>query len=136
MSKKTFDVGYGKPPKESRFVKGQSGNPNGRPKGKKNLATLIEDAIYEPIKISVNGKKQNTTKIEVIMKQLVNKAATGDNPSTKILFSLLPFINQLKDEDMSPAAIQEADAAILELLQIRLHQMPPKQSTTEGGSDE
>ena len=30
---RAYDVGYGKPPSASRFKKGQSGNPRGRPKG-------------------------------------------------------------------------------------------------------
>lgn len=35
-------VGYGKPPRDTRFKAGQSGNPKGRPKGKNNLTKLIE----------------------------------------------------------------------------------------------
>jgi len=30
----SYDVGYGKPPIHSRFCKGQSGNPSGRPRRK------------------------------------------------------------------------------------------------------
>ena len=35
------EVGYGKPPRHSQFIKGQSGNRRGRPAGAKNLKTLL-----------------------------------------------------------------------------------------------
>jgi len=38
-------VGYGNPPKESRFKKGQSGNRRGRPKGSKNLKTDLTEEL-------------------------------------------------------------------------------------------
>ena len=44
-----YEVGYGKPPRHSRFVKGQSGNPRGRPAGAKNFTTLLEEALNEPV---------------------------------------------------------------------------------------
>ena len=40
-----YDEGYGKPPENSKFKTGQSGNPNGRPKGKKNTNTLFNEAL-------------------------------------------------------------------------------------------
>ena len=42
-----YDVGYGKPPRHTRFKKGQSGNPRGRPSGSKNLATVLSEALNE-----------------------------------------------------------------------------------------
>jgi hypothetical protein len=43
-----YEVGYGKPPRDTRFPKGQSGNPRGRPSGAKNLKTLLSEALNEP----------------------------------------------------------------------------------------
>ena len=45
--KRDYAVGYGKPPRQTQFKKGQSGNPNGRARGSKNLATLIMAALNE-----------------------------------------------------------------------------------------
>jgi hypothetical protein len=40
-----YTVGYGKPPVETRFQKGQSGNPEGRPRSTKKLVTLLAEAL-------------------------------------------------------------------------------------------
>jgi Family of unknown function (DUF5681) len=44
-----YEVGYGKPPRHTRFKKGQSGNPRGRPNGSKNLSTLLSETLSEPV---------------------------------------------------------------------------------------
>ena len=49
--RKKYDIGYGMPPKSTRFKKGQSGNPAGRKKGSRNLATIVRRELEEEITI-------------------------------------------------------------------------------------
>jgi len=85
-----YEVGYQKPPKATRFVKGQSGNPTGRPKGKKNWATALHEALEEKVTIVENGKKRQVTKLDAAIKQMINQAATGDKASMRHLMQLVP----------------------------------------------
>jgi hypothetical protein len=72
------EVGYGKPPSRTKFVKGQSGNPKGRPKATQNFATILSRMGRERVKVIENGRTRYITKFEATMLQLVNKAASGD----------------------------------------------------------
>jgi predicted phage terminase large subunit-like protein len=92
-TKGDYEVGYGKPPRGTGFKKGLSGNPRGRPPGSKNLATLLNDALNdalnEPVTITENGRRRKITKREAVIKQLVNKSASSDARSLKILLDLM-----------------------------------------------
>lgn len=81
-------VGYGRPPKTTRFKKGQSGNPKGRPKGSLNVATVFSKTLREKVMINENGERKTVSKLEAAVKQLVNKAATGDTRSLRLLLEL------------------------------------------------
>lgn len=70
--------GYGRPPAHSRFKKGQSGNPKGRPPGSKNLTTQYLEEVNTPVPFTENGKRRMTTKLGATIKQQVTKAAGGD----------------------------------------------------------
>jgi hypothetical protein len=84
-----YEIGFGKPPKHSRFRKGLSGNPKGRPKGRRNLATVLERTLQEKIVINENGERRTVTKLEAAVKQLVNKAAAGDLAALRQLTALV-----------------------------------------------
>jgi hypothetical protein len=51
-------VGRGNPPKHTQFRKGTTGNPNGRPKGSKNLSTYIMEAARDHVTATVGGRKR------------------------------------------------------------------------------
>ena len=76
--KPDYKVGYKKPPLHTRFQKGQSGNPRGRPRGSKNLSTLLADALNEPVVVTEDGGRRKISKRELGFKQLANKFAMAE----------------------------------------------------------
>jgi Family of unknown function (DUF5681) len=71
-------ISYGAPPEATRFKKGASGNPKGRPKGSLNMATVFAKTLRERVVVNERGQRKTITKLEAALKQLVNKAASGD----------------------------------------------------------
>jgi hypothetical protein len=101
-----YEVGFGKPPAHSRFKKGRSGNPKGRPPGAKNLKTLLNEALNERVIVAENGRRRKISKLLVIIKQLVNQSAKADWRHTKILLDIIRDIER-QGEPASPATSAE-----------------------------
>ena len=78
FSRSSSTVGRGNPPKDTRFRKGMSGNPRGRPKGSKNLSTYLLAAARDQVSTTVGGKARKISKIQATAMQLATKAARGD----------------------------------------------------------
>ena len=66
-------VGYCKPPVKTRFQKGKSGNPRGRPKKSKNFSTLVEKGLDAEITIVEGDKRRRLTKREAFALTLISK---------------------------------------------------------------
>ena len=115
-----YQVGYGKPPHHTRFKKGQSGNPRGRPGGSKNLKTLLSEALNEPVTITENGRRRKITKREAIVRQVVNCSVTPDWRAVKIVFDLLRHIEgQIEPASPETSAFTAADGEVIEQLKAR-----------------
>jgi hypothetical protein len=80
-------VGYRNPSAATQFKKGQSGNPKGRPKGSLNVSTVFAQMLRERVAFNENGRRKTMTKLEAVIKQIVNKAASGDLRAIKLLMS-------------------------------------------------
>jgi hypothetical protein len=114
-----YEVGYGKPPRYTRFKKGQSGNPRGRPKGSKNLTTLLGEALNEPVIVAENGGRRKITVREAIIKQLVKRSATTDLRAIKILLDMVRDIEGQIEPALETRTFTEADEKVIKQLRAR-----------------
>src|SRR5216684_5885090 len=96
-----YDVGYKKPPAHTRFQKGKSGNPRGRPKGSSNHLTVLRRVLDQKVTVTEDGKRRKITKIEAAMTQLLNKAALGDSRATQAMLKVVALLG-LRPEQSKP----------------------------------
>jgi hypothetical protein len=97
--KPDYDVGYGKPPKSSRFKSGQSGNPKGRRKRSKNGKTLLVEALDEIVLVTEAGVQQRMTKREVFYKTLVARSLK-DNRFAALLLKIMGEYDLIKSNEI------------------------------------
>ena len=114
-----YEVGYKRPPKETRFKKGNNANPRGRPRGSKNLATLLEEALNTQVETVEGGIRRRRTKRDVVIAQLVDQSANADLRATKLLLDMLHKLER------APASAAETTSSnpeidIYELLRTKL----------------
>lgn len=86
-----YTVGYGKPPLATRFAKGTSGNPSGRPRQTRSteLRTLLVDVLGEKVAVREGGRVRKITRAEALMRTVVNEALKGKPDAWRSLLQIL-----------------------------------------------
>lgn len=123
QSEGNYEVGYGKPPKESQFKPGQSGNPKGRSKKTKDLQKLFERELSKTLRVSENGQLTTVTIREAFVKSVINAALKGERDARRLLFAVIE-----KQPDLDGFEINATAEAMLQDI---LNQ----QSSNQGGDD-
>jgi hypothetical protein len=112
-----YAIGYGKPPVHSRFRKGRSGNPGGRPRGKR-LATLLREALSETAMIEIDGRPRRVSKGQATVALLIDRAAEADPRWMKLLLDLVQKLDiggDARDDDEEVDAEEAREFLIQEL---------------------
>jgi len=118
----TYAVGYGKPPVHTRFKPGQSGNPRGRPSGKKSIVRLLLEALEEQAQfVAADGKRRKIAKRRLGVARLADRFAEGDPHATRIVLDLLWQVERrTPPEPTERPAFMAADQQVIANLLARL----------------
>ena len=114
-------VGYRKPPEHSRFKKGRSGNPSGRPKGAKHLKTDLIEELAEQVVVREGEHPMKITKQRAIVKRLIAETVKGDPRMAATLTKMMYLLLDLRYETVpleEPLNVDERD--VLRVLRERL----------------
>ncbi|MEA3195484.1 MAG: hypothetical protein QOD26_3817 [Betaproteobacteria bacterium] len=98
---KSYPVGFGKPPRQSQFKPGQSGNPRGRPKGSKNLSSVIRKVLGRRVNVKHNGAEKTMPTLEALLNLMASRALSGD---PKLIHLLLRHATMADGEAAERAA--------------------------------
>jgi len=105
---------YRKPPTKTRFKPGQSGNPNGRPRGSVNLKTDLRSELSEKIRIREGERSLKVSKQRAMLKALVAKALKGDARAANVVLTLVGRLFEAEAVAEQVPALTSDDQAILE----------------------
>ena len=106
--------GFARPPTQSQFQQGQSGNPRGRPKGSRNLKTDLANLLRGKVEITINGEKRRMTRQEAMLLSMFQRAVQKDAHAAKTLFDMVIKLQLPDDQAKLEPALSPADHIIIE----------------------
>src|SRR5215469_1732449 len=115
-------VGYRKPPRTTRFTKGQSGNPAGRPRGRHREAPY-EAVLGQMVTIREGGAERHVTAAEAFLLQLTKRGLEGDSAANRASLAVIEEARSQQGADGIPqfvVALVDPGSVTYALLPLRM----------------
>ena len=94
----TYEIGYGKPPENTRFQKGNKYHLKRRSKRKpRDVATIINDTSKAPVEYREGGRARTATWSELSFRALVRRAANGNLRSMEMVIDEFAHAQRVGD---------------------------------------
>lgn len=87
-TEKPYLVGYGRPPEHGKIKKGEVRNPDGRPKGSKNTATIAREELDRKIPVKVKGRTAKMSRREIAIRKQTEAAVNGNGKAFELVLRL------------------------------------------------
>jgi hypothetical protein len=115
-------IGYGRPPKWTRFKPGQSGNPKGRPKARKTFGHILYAGLQRKIQVTEKGTTRKLSVYEVLAQKLLSDALRGERGSLKLLLQCLAIYiddgEQTVGDELRAAEAANTKSSLIAKLQL------------------
>lgn len=92
-------LGYGKPPASTRFQKGTSGNPRGRPRGHRREIPY-DHVLGQMVTIREEGRERRVTAAEAFLLQLTKKGLEGCGASARASLASIEHARATRNEQV------------------------------------
>ena len=121
-----YEVGYGRPPRHTRFRLGQTGNPKGRPRKDNSLSAILKRSLHKQVMIRSGGRQKRVSLAEALIHQILTDATRGDRHARSLILKLgdpraATVAHQAHDSE-EVHHIGPADQAILDQLKHELRE--------------
>ncbi len=112
----TYEIGYGRPPRATRFQPGRSGNPRGRPKKPKSIRERFERELARKVAVREDGRVRKIPKIDLWVRRVIADAIKGSHQASRILIEMRSASDDEIARGIAEQTIEELTAEDLVIL--------------------